>query len=201
MSGGIVQIPLRVMFFIDAGFFTRWVVKNGITREEYNFSGFVEVISNNAFNVLVQPRVIRTYYYDGMPDINHQKECLKQKEFHDYLNRTFKNFEVKVGSLIKPNTNWIQKGVDVLIANDMLEKALRDQYDVAILVSGDQDHLPTVKTVKNTGKQVFGVYEVASGSKDLINEFDIGYELEPKDAQYKVTNKHTFQYANVPLPL
>jgi len=44
----------------------------------------------------------------------------------------------------------------------MVEESFRDQYNITILASGNQDPIPTVKTVKNTGKQVFGVYEIAS---------------------------------------
>lgn len=48
-----------------------------------------------------------------------------------------------------------EKGVDVFLAVDLL--ALKDTYDVAIIVSGDQDYAPAVKAVKNFGKQVINV--------------------------------------------
>ena len=48
-----------------------------------------------------------------------------------------------------------EKTVDVNLAVDMLQ--LRDIYDMAIIVSGDQDYLPVVQAVKNAGKTVVNV--------------------------------------------
>lgn len=48
-----------------------------------------------------------------------------------------------------------EKSVDVALAIDMLE--LKDIYDVALIVSGDQDYIPAVKSVKNKGKIVANV--------------------------------------------
>ena len=48
-----------------------------------------------------------------------------------------------------------EKTVDVNLAVDMLQ--MRDIYDMAIIVSGDQDYLPAVQAVKNAGKIVVNV--------------------------------------------
>lgn len=58
-----------------------------------------------------------------------------------------------------------EKAVDVKLATDLL--MLRDIYDIAILVSGDQDYVPAVQVVKDAGKHVVNVtFETESG-KDL----------------------------------
>lgn len=177
---GSVTIPLRVMIFIDAGYFMdHWLEKEcKIPKMQYNFRQFSIRIANNGFTELKQPRLIRTYYYDGLPDLNYTDELTKRKKFHDRINRLFGDFEVRTARLVKNNHHWEQKGVDTIIALDMVEKAVSNQYDVAILVSGDLDHLPAVKSVKNLGKHVYGVYYEASYSEPLINEFDLGYQLE-----------------------
>jgi len=168
------------MIFIDAGYFTDHWLENEckIPKTQYNFRQFSIRIANDGFSELKQPRLIRTYYYDGLPDLNYTDEINKRKNFHDRLNRLFGDFEVRTARLVKNNDHWEQKGVDTIIALDMVEKAVSNQYDVAILVSGDLDHLPAVKSVKNLGKQVYGVYYEESYSKPLINEFDLGYTLE-----------------------
>lgn len=51
-----------------------------------------------------------------------------------------------------------EKGIDVLIALHMVMGAMRNEYDVAVLMSGDTDLLPAVETVIELGK----VCEVAS---------------------------------------
>ena len=167
------------MIFIDAGYFTDHWLKNEckIPRDQFNFRQFSKKISIG-FTDLRNPRLIRTYYYDGLPDERHAKKFKEQKDFHDYLNRLMGDFQVRTGKIEKRKGEWIQKGVDAILAVDMVEKAFLDQYDVAIIVAGDQDHLPAVEAVKNRGKQVFGVYYEGSYSSKLINSFDLGYVLE-----------------------
>jgi len=48
-----------------------------------------------------------------------------------------------------------EKAVDVKLATDMI--LLKDNYDVAIIVSGDQDFVPAVQAVKDCGKTVINV--------------------------------------------
>ncbi|MBI1731007.1 NYN domain-containing protein [Candidatus Acetothermia bacterium] len=48
-----------------------------------------------------------------------------------------------------------EKSVDVKLAVDLLE--LRNIYDMAIIVSGDQDYVPAVEAIKNYGKEVINV--------------------------------------------
>jgi len=51
-----------------------------------------------------------------------------------------------------------QKGVDVLLAVDMIKFAANNAYDTAILVSGDSDLASAVDLVKTMGKHVEVVY-------------------------------------------
>ena len=48
-----------------------------------------------------------------------------------------------------------EKAVDVKLACDMV--VLKDIYDVAVIVSGDQDYVPAVGIVKDAGKRVVNV--------------------------------------------
>ena len=55
-----------------------------------------------------------------------------------------------------------EKAVDVKLATDLI--MLRDVYDLAIIVSGDQDYVPAVEVVKDSGKRVVNVsFETRSG--------------------------------------
>ena len=58
----------------------------------------------------------------------------------------------------EPAKYWEQKGVDVRLAIDMLSKAQRQEYDVAVLVSGDSDFVDLVKLVKESGKHVVNAH-------------------------------------------
>lgn len=55
-----------------------------------------------------------------------------------------------------------EKAVDVKLAVDLV--ALCDSYDTAIIVSGDQDYVPAVQMVKDSGKRVINVaFKTRSG--------------------------------------
>lgn len=55
-----------------------------------------------------------------------------------------------------------EKAVDVKLAVDMI--VLKDNYDIALVVSGDQDYVPAVQVVKDYGKKVVNVaFETRNG--------------------------------------
>jgi uncharacterized LabA/DUF88 family protein len=55
-----------------------------------------------------------------------------------------------------------EKAVDVKLATDLI--VLRDIYDIAVIVSGDQDYVPAVQVVKDAGKRVVNVtFETRGG--------------------------------------
>lgn len=55
-----------------------------------------------------------------------------------------------------------EKAVDVKLATDLI--VLKDIYDIAIIVSGDQDYVPAVQVVKDFGKHVVNVsFETRAG--------------------------------------
>jgi hypothetical protein len=47
-----------------------------------------------------------------------------------------------------------EKGIDVMLAVDMVMGAIRDEYDVAILMSADTDLIPAAEAVTEAGKWV-----------------------------------------------
>lgn len=58
-----------------------------------------------------------------------------------------------------------EKAVDVKLAVDLLQ--LHTIYDVAILVSGDQDYVPVVEAVKDLGKKVINICFLAKNGNLL----------------------------------
>jgi uncharacterized LabA/DUF88 family protein len=57
---------------------------------------------------------------------------------------------------------WVEeKGLDTALAVDMV--ALRDNYDVAVVVSGDADSIPSIRHMKSRGKHIAAV-EFVNGS-------------------------------------
>lgn len=88
-------------------------------------------------------------------------------------------FEKKLGS---------EKAVDVKLATDMIK--LKDIYDIAIIVSGDQDYSPAVDAVKDLGKRTINVsFLTASqkllpgGAKRLNQATDWSLEIKYEDSK------------------
>ena len=65
---------------------------------------------------------------------------------------------LRLGRLEDRGGCLVEKGVDVMIALDMLEHAFLDDYDMAILVSGDGDFVDVVRAVRRHGKAVRNAY-------------------------------------------
>jgi hypothetical protein len=60
----------------------------------------------------------------------------------------------------------VEKGVDAAIITDLLTLAFDDNYDLAVLISGDADHAPAVQYIqKKTDKQVIQAFFKAHGDE------------------------------------
>lgn len=106
--------------------------------------------------------------YRGEPSAKHspkgQSACQRQIRFWlaqaavEAFTRPLKYYDVGRGA--DGNVIWEprEKGIDVMIALAMVMGAVRDDYDVAVLMSADSDLAPAVETVQDLGKRC----EVAS---------------------------------------
>lgn len=55
------------------------------------------------------------------------------------------------------------KQVDIALASRMVLEAARDNYDIALLIAGDEDYVPAVEAVKGLGKSVYLIFFDAPG--------------------------------------
>jgi len=173
------NVPARVMIFIDGGYLKKWIrEKLKMDPKKFEFGTFNIIMVKKALSKLDNAVIIRTYFYDGLAEPT-DKEYSNQKDFFNHLESSFPNFEVRCGRLIRDgDNNFRQKGVDVLMGIDMVDKANLNQYDIAFVVAGDLDHLEAVQTVKRKGKQVFGIYYSGSISSELLRAFDFDFQLK-----------------------
>ena len=72
----------------------------------------------------------------------------------------------------------VQKEVDVSLACEMLEHALLNHFDVAIVVSGDRDFVPAMQKVQAAGKRVEVASFKGSVNKECIKTADVYKELD-----------------------
>ena len=102
-------------------------------------------------------------YYNA--PVDQTKEPLRYREQQKFFQvlRNVNYLELRLGRLIY--RNWPQvppyeKGIDIKIATYMLVHGHRDNYDVALLVSGDTDFADALQAVKDLGHHVeVGLFE------------------------------------------
>lgn len=172
---GISQAPTpsfrSLMIFIDGGYLRRNVIEM-VGNDDINYQNFVNYLADIPGRERIKADLIRVYYYDAIVDDSH-KNHPQQKLYFNKLQK-LDLFEVRLGRIKTSNKpSQKQKGVDVLLAIDMLSKAYLNHYDWGLLLAGDDDFLDLVKTIKNTtGKQIIGAYFERHISDDLISSFD-----------------------------
>jgi uncharacterized LabA/DUF88 family protein len=117
-------------------------------------------------------KLIRIYYYNAPLNINDNKANYQsQQRFFSSIQKT-PFVELKLGRLEpRQDGHSVEKGVDVMLAVDMLKYAIDQTYDTAILVSGDGDFKPAVDAVKDLGKHVEHAY-FAEGATALRKASD-----------------------------
>ena len=121
-----------------------------------NFEEFAKLIAGNRELQCV-------FYYTAMMDKDFDAERFaKHQRFLQKLS-SIPKFKIVFCTFKKiiENSGKIRyeiKGDDVQLANDMLVGAYENRYDVAVLVSGDEDFKPVVRTIRRLDKRVENVF-------------------------------------------
>lgn len=140
------MVDERVAIFIDGANLLH-ALSQDFDRIDIDFPSLVTKLVD-------ERRLVRTYYYTALPGQELDPERYKrQQKFLDALERK-PYFTVVLGRLERRATGYVEKGVDISLAVDMLDLAYNDVYDTAILLSGDGDFARAVEVVKRLGKHV-----------------------------------------------
>jgi len=154
----------RVAVFID-GSNLYHALRTNFRRSDLNFAGF-------ASQLCAGRRLFRTYYYNVLQDqLQRPDSYREQQEFLNILRGT-PYLEARLGGTKMTQGVSVEKGIDVMLATDLLYFAWNDFYDVAVLVSGDADFAYALQAVKNMGKHVEVAYFESGISKDLLGVAD-----------------------------
>jgi len=159
----------RIAIFID-GSNLYHALRNNFKRHDLNFADFTARLCNSR-------RLFRIYYYNVLQDQTQWPEGYReQQEFLGILRKT-PYLEVRLGGTKVTQGVSVEKGIDIMLATDLLYFAWNDFYDVAMLVSGDSDFAYALQAVKNMGKHVEVAYFERGISKDLLNVADNQHQL------------------------
>jgi uncharacterized LabA/DUF88 family protein len=169
----------RISIFIDGNNFyfgLRKIYGKNRSLKDFDFRAFAKFLSGNDAKIDI-------YYYNALLDKEHNFEKYEsQKEFFDKL-KSIPNFNLILCRLLKRNIlgtdkfYYIIKEDDIHMAVDMVENACSDNFDIAILVSGDGDFVPAVKAVQRKNKVVKNVYFKNSSSRNLKAYCDSSQEI------------------------
>jgi len=168
---------------------------------------------------------IRTYYYTGEYTshlFKRIKEAIKEsktdedkKKYEKELKKALKNhegqkdflkksanyyfFEVRKKPLQFTKENMVfQKGVDVQLAVDLVSNAYLNNYDIAVLFSGDIDLIESVKSVKNLGKQVIIFSHYKNTSKEMRLFSDMFVDFQKLNDNLLDSFSHIFEKKVIP---
>jgi uncharacterized LabA/DUF88 family protein len=148
----------RVMVFID-GSNLYHVLTQSCGRHDLQFDKFAMKLANGR-------KLVRIYYYNIRQESDTNPNMgVEQAKFLDSMYDT-PYVEVRLGIWKQRGDIMVEKGVDVMLATDLVTNAYKDHYDTAIVVSGDADFYPALQAVKDVGKHV----EVAAFDMNLSAE-------------------------------
>lgn len=167
---------LRVSVFIDANNFKNRVHEAISFRPDINFE-FKKFI-----NHIVGPKrdLVCATYYTSLPE----NQYLSQQPYKSeqiLINTLKKSKDCRVESGFYDVEHSVEKGTDINLATDMLVGAFNNSYDVAIIVSADQDYKKVINTIKSTGKVVELALPERARAGELVKCTDYFSRLSDSD--------------------
>jgi len=122
----------------------------------------------------------RCFYYDALEDERRQNETEDQFRLRIAQDESFFNkieesdgFFVRLGSVTGQRRNRRQKKVDIMLAVEALDHAVRRNMDRAILLTGDRDFEPLVHSLVQLGIRVEVAGDRKTTSRYLRHAADI----------------------------
>lgn len=165
-----METSQRVAIFIDGSNLYHSLEEN-CGRADLDFGAFARK--------LVGERILhRIYYYNILQDAEKKGQGYQeQQKFLASLNNVA-YLEVRLGTSKYRGDVMVEKGVDIMLATDLLQFAWQGVYDAAILVTGDGDFTYAAQAIKNFGKYVEIAAFQANLSSDLSQVADVRHFLD-----------------------
>jgi len=166
--------PKIADIFIDGNNFYH-NLKNIIEKpKRINFFKIAKLIEKR-FNIQIK----QIKYYNSIPNKEDIKRYNSHKSFLDKL--TSKGVHVYTRELHGKKNYEREKGVDILIATDMIKFCLiNSECDVCIIIIGDADFLPVMQLIKDSKKEAI-VSSVFKGFSQKFREGKFRYLILKKE--------------------
>lgn len=102
----------------------------------------------------------------------------KPDRFYEALEMS--GYRVIAAPRVPRGDTYIEKGVDMQLATELLAHAFNNSYDTAFVVSGDADYRRAVEYVQDLGKKVVVAGWGSSSSAKIKRQSDKFVDLEEK---------------------
>jgi len=158
----------KSIIFIDGNNFYHNLKKVINKPKEIDFNKLSKLICSK-FNLdLVEIR-----YYNSVPKKSKEENYEKHLRFLEELKKD--RIIVNTRELHGKGEYKREKGIDILIAVDMINKCLiKNECDVCILITGDADFLPVMQIIKDSKKEAI-ISSVYSGFSNRFREGKFRY--------------------------
>lgn len=150
--------------------------ENERIEKKIDYQKLIKVISKDT-------DFIRAYFYDAVQEPIDNKKM----RFFDKLREfeiTIVTKRLRYKSITCPNCNSIddgipyQKDVDVALVTDLMSLSIEKAFDIAIIVSGDNDFVDAINFVKSKGIKVWVASFVYSLGEDTMRAADKVIKLD-----------------------
>jgi uncharacterized LabA/DUF88 family protein len=176
----------KIGIFIDGGYLSK-LTKHIFT----NSNGSPKKIDFNKLSLNLSSKcngeLLRTYYYDCPAFVSPrpntvEKDRQRRTDSFLYNLRRLDKFDVRLGKLNRyfksdGTPDFEQKGVDVLLAIDVLRLALKNKIDKAIFITGDSDFVPVIQAIKDEGVGTILFYHESAVHRNILDCCDTKFIL------------------------
>lgn len=143
----------RTMVFIDGQNLIHAADNYYGERKQLDFVKLVDVLTEGL-------DLIRPYFFNSHPPDHYPEGWY-------YFLRREAGFRVISKTLKQRGDEYKEKGVDISLATELIAQGFNDSYDVAVLVSGDDDYDRAIRYVQDQGKVVRAAMFENNASGDL----------------------------------
>ncbi len=138
----------KIMLFIDGENFAiryKQVLNGAAPLDHVTFEPDIYIWSSHLTLICACAQVVRKYYYTSVRGA---------QERIDEIVDSLKELGIEAPRVFKRTKNRGSKRVDITLSADMLTHASSGNYDVAVLIAGDEDYVPLVEAVQRQGCRV-----------------------------------------------
>ena len=149
----------RISIFIDGSNLYHSLKRYKIKKK---FQDIIAILGKNK-------EIVNIFYYTALLDKTFDERRYNEHQRFLEKIKQIPNFNVVLCNLRKVvlkdgSIDFEIKGDDIHLANDLIKGAFKDEFDEAIIVSGDEDFIPAIKTVQELNKKVTNAFFPKSSS-------------------------------------